>query len=71
MVLKSINPTTEDVVETFEEFSAAQIDAALQQAFDAQRQWRLTSFGERSARIQNSGARAARPEVAPGRAGHA
>jgi succinate-semialdehyde dehydrogenase / glutarate-semialdehyde dehydrogenase len=61
MVLKSINPTTEDVVETFEEFSAAQIDAALQQAFDAQRQWRLTSFGERSARIQNT-ARALRAQ---------
>ncbi len=54
MVLKSINPTTEDVVETFDEFSDAQIDAALQQAFDAQRRWRLTSFGERSARLQSA-----------------
>src|SRR5215467_939426 len=54
MVLKSINPTTEDVVETFEEFSEAQIDAALQQAFDAQRRWRLTSFGERTARLQSA-----------------
>jgi succinate-semialdehyde dehydrogenase/glutarate-semialdehyde dehydrogenase len=54
MVLKSINPTTEDVVETFEEFSKAQIDAALQQAYDAQRQWRTTSFGERSARLQSA-----------------
>ncbi|HEY2596777.1 MAG TPA: NAD-dependent succinate-semialdehyde dehydrogenase [Chloroflexota bacterium] len=54
MVLKSINPTTEDVVETFEEFSEAQIDAALQQSFDAQRRWRLTSFGERSARLQSA-----------------
>ncbi|MBV9578126.1 MAG: NAD-dependent succinate-semialdehyde dehydrogenase [Chloroflexi bacterium] len=52
MVLKSINPTTEAVVETFEEFSTAQIDAAVQQAYDAQRHWRLTSFGERSARLQ-------------------
>jgi acyl-CoA reductase-like NAD-dependent aldehyde dehydrogenase len=54
MVLKSINPTTEDVVETFEEFSKAQIDAALQQTYEAQRQWRLTSFGERSARLQSA-----------------
>jgi succinate-semialdehyde dehydrogenase/glutarate-semialdehyde dehydrogenase len=54
MVLKSINPTTEAVVETFEAFSDAQIDAALQQAFDAQRRWRLTSFGERSARLQSA-----------------
>ena len=61
MVLKSINPTTEDVVETFEEFSPAQIDAALQQAYDAQRRWRKTSFGERSARLQNT-ARALRAQ---------
>jgi succinate-semialdehyde dehydrogenase/glutarate-semialdehyde dehydrogenase len=54
MVLQSINPTTEDVVETFEEFSEAQIDTALQQAYDAQRRWRLTSFGERSARVQSA-----------------
>ena len=54
MVLKSINPTTEDVVETFEEFSEAQIDAALQQAYTAQRQWRATSFVERSARLQSA-----------------
>src|SRR5207248_6663835 len=54
MVLKSINPTTEDVVETFEEFSEAQIDSALQQAYTAQRQWRATSFVERSARLQSA-----------------
>jgi succinate-semialdehyde dehydrogenase/glutarate-semialdehyde dehydrogenase len=54
MVLKSINPTTEDVVETFEEFSETQVDAAVQQAYEAQRRWRLTSFGERSARLQSA-----------------
>ena len=52
MVLKSINPTTEEVVETFEEFSDKQTDDALQQAHDAQRKWRETSFGERAARLQ-------------------
>src|SRR5439155_2257257 len=52
MVLQSINPATEDVLQTFEEFSDAQIDDALQQAHDAQRQWRETSFGERAARLQ-------------------
>ncbi|HEX8967374.1 MAG TPA: aldehyde dehydrogenase family protein, partial [Chloroflexota bacterium] len=52
MVLKSINPTTEDVVETFEEFSDTAVDDALQQAHDAQRAWRRTSFGERAARLQ-------------------
>ena len=35
MVLQSINPATEDVLQTFEEFSDAQIDEALQQAHDA------------------------------------
>src|SRR3982074_1661024 len=54
MVLKSVNPTTEDVIETFEEFSDAAVDEALQQAFDAQRKWRMTSFGERAARIQTA-----------------
>src|SRR5919201_3288822 len=52
MVLQSIDPTTELVLQTFEEFSDAQIDDALQQAHDAQRQWRDASFGERAARLQ-------------------
>jgi succinate-semialdehyde dehydrogenase/glutarate-semialdehyde dehydrogenase len=52
MPLKSINPATEDVIGTFEEFSDAAVDEALQQAFDAQRKWRTTSFGERAARLQ-------------------
>src|ERR671930_1542709 len=52
MVMQSINPTTEAVVESFQEFSPAQIDEALQQACDAQRTWRQTSFGERAARLQ-------------------
>jgi succinate-semialdehyde dehydrogenase/glutarate-semialdehyde dehydrogenase len=52
MVLQSINPTTEDVVETFDEFSDEAIESALQQAHEAQRTWRTTSFGERSACLQ-------------------
>src|ERR1051326_2460133 len=52
MVLKSINPTTEAVEETFEEFSDAAIDDALSQAAAAQRRWRATSFGERASRLQ-------------------
>jgi acyl-CoA reductase-like NAD-dependent aldehyde dehydrogenase len=50
--MQSINPSTEDVLETFEEFSDQQVDSALQQAHDAQRSWRTTSFGERAARLQ-------------------
>src|SRR5579859_1475014 len=52
MALLSVNPTTEDVLQTFEEFSDQQVDAALQQVHDAQRSWRSTSFGERAARLQ-------------------
>jgi len=50
--MQSINPATEEVVETFEEFSEQQVDQALQQAFEAQRRWRATSFGERASCMQ-------------------
>jgi succinate-semialdehyde dehydrogenase/glutarate-semialdehyde dehydrogenase len=50
--MQSINPSTEDVLETFVDFSDQQVDSALQQAHDAQRNWRTTSFGERAARLQ-------------------
>src|SRR5258708_26304716 len=50
--MQSINPSTEAVLDTFEEFSDQQVDSALQQAHDAQRSWRATSFGERAARLQ-------------------
>jgi succinate-semialdehyde dehydrogenase/glutarate-semialdehyde dehydrogenase len=53
MVLKSINPTTEDVVQTFEEFTGAQIEQALDQAAAAQRTWRSTQFGERARALQH------------------
>jgi succinate-semialdehyde dehydrogenase/glutarate-semialdehyde dehydrogenase len=53
MTVQSINPTTEDVLHTYEEFSQAQVDAAVQAASDAARRWRETTFGERSARLQS------------------
>src|SRR5438477_5558098 len=53
MSVQSINPTTEDVLDTYDEFSDAQIDAAVQAAYDTARRWRETSFGERSARLQS------------------
>src|ERR687884_891543 len=52
MVMQSINPTTEEVLESFQEFSPTQVDQALQQAFDAQRRWRTTAFGDRAAALQ-------------------
>ena len=32
MVMQSINPATEEVLKTFDDFSPQQVDAALQQA---------------------------------------
>jgi succinate-semialdehyde dehydrogenase/glutarate-semialdehyde dehydrogenase len=52
MAMLSVNPATEDVLHTFDEFSDHQVDSALQQAHDAQHAWRSTSFGERAARMQ-------------------
>ena len=52
MTLHSVNPTTEEVIQTFEEHTDAQIDSALQQSYEAQQRWRETSFGERAARLQ-------------------
>src|SRR5215204_3376793 len=52
MALHSVNPTTEEVIQTFEEHTDAQIDSALQQSYEAQQRWRETSFGERAARLQ-------------------
>src|SRR5262252_1806411 len=52
MVMQSINPATEEVVESFQEFSPQDVDRVLQQSHDAARAWRTTSFGERSARLQ-------------------
>ena len=49
MAIQSINPATEEVLETFDEFSPGQMDAALQQVYDRQKQWRTTSFAERAA----------------------
>jgi acyl-CoA reductase-like NAD-dependent aldehyde dehydrogenase len=50
--MQSINPATEEVLESFEEFSPRQIDQALQQAHDGSRRWRETPLGERAARLQ-------------------
>ena len=51
-MLQSVNPATEDVLQTFEEFSDAKVDTVLQQTYDDQRRWRETSFGERASRLQ-------------------
>jgi acyl-CoA reductase-like NAD-dependent aldehyde dehydrogenase len=48
MSIQSINPATEEVLETFEEYNEDQINEALEQAHNAFRQWRRTSFAQRS-----------------------
>ncbi|MFL5690775.1 MAG: aldehyde dehydrogenase family protein, partial [Ktedonobacteraceae bacterium] len=48
MSIKTINPATEEVLETFETYSQAQTNEALQQAHQAFLQWRTTTFAERA-----------------------
>jgi acyl-CoA reductase-like NAD-dependent aldehyde dehydrogenase len=52
MGIQSINPTTEEVLQTFEPYSREQIDEALDQARRTFLQWRTTSFAERAAGFQ-------------------
>jgi len=47
MQIQSINPATEETLKTFNEFTSGQIDAALEQAHQASRHWRATSFAQR------------------------
>jgi len=48
MPMKSINPATEELLATFEEFTPDQVDRALDEATAAYRKWRKSSFAERS-----------------------
>ena len=66
MSIESINPATGEVIEAFEPFTAAQIDATLARAHQTYRHWRTTSFGERSALLRRVAAvlRAQKAELA-------
>ena len=48
MSIQSVNPATEEVIQTFEPFSASRVNEALEQAHTAFLSWRETSFAERS-----------------------
>ena len=48
MPLQSINPATEEIIATYDEFSSAQIGEALAAASDAFPLWRATPFAERA-----------------------
>ncbi|MDQ2886618.1 MAG: NAD-dependent succinate-semialdehyde dehydrogenase [Chloroflexota bacterium] len=53
MSIQSINPATEEVIETFEPYTQQQVDEALAQAQQAFLQWRETTFAERSSHLHN------------------
>ena len=46
--IQSINPATEEVLETFELYTKEQIDQALEQASTAWKEWRDTTFEQRA-----------------------
>lgn len=49
MSIQSINPATEEVIETFEPYTTAQVNLALDEAHNAFFGWRETTFAERGA----------------------
>ena len=49
MSIQSINPATEEVIETFEPYTTAQVNLALEEAHNAFLSWRETTFAERGA----------------------
>jgi succinate-semialdehyde dehydrogenase/glutarate-semialdehyde dehydrogenase len=49
MPLKSINPATGELLEVFEELSSAQVEIALQKAWQAFASWRQSAFARRGA----------------------
>ena len=53
MSIRTINPTTGEVLETFELSSQEQIDAALQEVRQAFLRWRTTTFAERAEHLRN------------------
>lgn len=67
MVFQSINPATEEVIATFEEFSPKQTERALDAAQAAFRTWRNVPITERSSLMRNAAAilRRDRDDLAP------
>lgn len=51
MSIQSINPATEEVIETFEPHTTAQVNQALDEAHNAFLSWRETTFAERGAAL--------------------
>src|SRR5918994_4641313 len=55
-MLVSINPTTGEELNRYEEMSDAELDAALTAAADAFQEWRRASFGDRGAVMRRAAA---------------
>ncbi len=53
MSIQTINPTTGEVLETFEPYSKEQINEALDQAHQTFLQWRTTTFAERAKHLHS------------------
>jgi acyl-CoA reductase-like NAD-dependent aldehyde dehydrogenase len=56
MPIESLNPATEEVMATFEEFTPAQTEHALAEVDAAFRRWRETSFAERGRLVRRAAA---------------
>ncbi len=54
MALESMNPATEELIETYEEWSAEETAGVIDKVDDAFRSWRETSFAERSALMKKA-----------------
>src|SRR3989442_1730955 len=55
MSIQSINPTTEEMIQTFEPYSEAQVNDALDQVHHAFLSWRSSTFAERSILLHRVG----------------
>ena len=55
MTIHSVNPTTGDALETFQETSDAELEAILGKARAAFLGWRKTAFAERAAKMRAAG----------------
>ncbi len=55
-LIRSVNPDTEEVMATFEPATSEQIEQTLSDAQATYRRWRLTSFAERTALMQQAAA---------------
>jgi len=56
MAIESINPTTEEVMRTYDELPDAEVERALAQAHAAYQSWRGTSFAHRASTLKKAAA---------------